>query len=57
MKEYSVKIIETLEKIVNIKADSEKEALELVSDGYYDSLYILYPEDHVNTDFTINKDK
>lgn len=53
MKKYKIKVVETLEKIVEIEADTEKEALEEALDKYSEEEIILYPEDHVNTEFYV----
>ena len=44
MKEYDIKITETLEKTVTVEAASREEAEEQVRQAYYDSEYILDSE-------------
>lgn len=51
MKEYDVKITETLEKTVTIKAASREEAEEKVRQAYYDSEYILDYENFTGVEF------
>lgn len=51
MKEYDIKITETLERTVTVKAASKDEAEEMVKDGYYKSEHILDAEDFKEVDF------
>ena len=51
MKEYDVKITETLEKTVTVEAASREEAEEKVRQAYYDSEYILDSENFTGVDF------
>lgn len=44
MKEYDVKITETLEKTVTVQAESHDAAEEQVRAAYYNSEYILTPK-------------
>ena len=51
MKEYDVKITETLEKTVTVQASSREEAEEKVNAAWSNSEYILDSEDFVGVDF------
>lgn len=50
-----MKIVETLEMIINVKACSEKEALEMVLSDYNSEKYVLDYRNHVSTDFDISE--
>ena len=47
MKEYDVKITETLEKTVTVQAESHDAAEEQVRAAYYNSEYILLSLIHI----------
>ncbi|MDO4515054.1 MAG: DUF3846 domain-containing protein [Lachnospiraceae bacterium] len=51
MKEYDVKITETLEKTVTVQAESRDAAEEQVKSAYYNSEYILDAENFTGVDF------
>lgn len=51
MKTYYISITETLNKIVKVKAEDEREALHKASDAYYRGEVVLDSEDFVDTDF------
>lgn len=51
MKEYDVKITETLEKTVSIAAESREEAEKQVRAAYYNSEYILDSENFTGVEF------
>lgn len=51
MKTYYISITETLNKIVEVKAEDEREALRKASDAYYRGEIVLDSEDFVDTDF------
>ena len=51
MKEYDIKITETLEKTVTVEAASHEEAEEQVRQAYYDSEYILDSENFTGVEF------
>ena len=51
MKEYDIKITETLEKTVTVEAASCEEAEEQVRQAYYDSEYILDSENFTGVEF------
>lgn len=51
MKEYDVKITETLEKTVTVQAESRDAAEEQVKDAYYNSEYILDAENFTGVQF------
>ena len=51
MKEYDIKITETLEKTVTVEAASREEAEEQVRQAYYNSEYILDSENFTGVEF------
>lgn len=51
MKEYDVKITETLEKTVTVQAESRDAAEEQVKSAYYNSEYILDAENFTGVEF------
>ena len=51
MKEYDIKITETLEKTVTVEAASREEAEEQVRQAYYGSEYILDSENFTGVEF------
>ena len=51
MKEYDVKITETLEKTVTVQAESRDAAEEQVKDAYYNSEHILDAENFTGVQF------
>lgn len=51
MKEYDIKITETLEKTVTVEAASREEAEKQVVQAYYDSEYILDSENFTGVEF------
>lgn len=58
MKTFKVRITETLEKVVTIQAETEKEALQLADDNYRAAQddYVLDAENFTNVDFKVLKD-
>lgn len=51
MKKYKVEIRETLSRVVEIEANSSKEALETVEDLYLDCAYVLDENDFKRCEF------
>lgn len=51
MKTYYISVTETLNKIVEVHADSEQEALQKAEDAYYNGEIVLDSEDFVDTQF------
>ncbi|MGF6990531.1 hypothetical protein M2150_001796 [Lachnospiraceae bacterium PM6-15] len=51
MKTFKVTITETLSKTVEIKANSSREAEQMVMDNWKDSQYILGSEEFTGVDF------
>lgn len=49
MKKYKMEIKETLQKIIEISADSLEEAKEKVEEMYRKEEVILYPDNHIDT--------
>ena len=48
---FRVTITETLKRLVEVEADSQYEAEQIVSDGWNNSKYILVSEDFVDVKF------
>lgn len=42
---YTVEIIETLTKTIEVEASNKNEAIEKVKDDYFHGIIVLYPED------------
>ncbi len=57
MKEYDVKITETLEKTVTVQASSKEEAEEKVNAAWSNSEYVLDSEDFVGVDFKTENER
>ncbi len=57
MKEYDIKITETLEKTVTVEAAFREEAEEKVRQAYYDSEYILDSENFTGVDFGMKAER
>lgn len=57
MKEYDVKITETLEKTVTVEAESREAAEEQVKAAYYNSEYILDAENFTGVDFAMQAER
>ena len=51
MKTYYISVTETLNKIVEVHADSEQEALQKAEDSYYNGEFELDYNDRVDTEF------
>ena len=51
MKEYDIKITETLEKTVTVQAESEAAAEKKVKDAYYNQEHILDADNFTGVDF------
>lgn len=49
--EYDIEIKEVLSRIEKIEAESMGEAIDRAMELYYGQQIILYPEDHISTDF------
>ena len=57
MKEYDVKITETLEKTVTVQAESHDAAEEQVRAAYYNSEYILDSENFTGVEFGTTEER
>lgn len=57
MKRYYVSVTETLNKVVSVDAESEKDALEQVQKAYDDSVIILGPDNFVGELIEIEDDQ
>lgn len=51
MKTYYIKVTETLNKIVEVHAENEQEALQKAEDSYYNDEFELDYSDRVDTEF------
>ena len=56
MKEYAVKITETLEKIVYVQAESMYNAEEIAQEQYNRGEYILDADNFVGVEFEIERE-
>ena len=54
MKTYYISVTETLNKIVEVHAENEQEALQKAEDSYYNDEFELDYNDRVNTEFENN---
>lgn len=54
-KKFTVEVTETLQRQVEVEADSEQEALQKVKDLYRDEEIVLTWEDFVENDFQVIK--
>lgn len=52
MKTFYISVTETLNRIVEVHAEDEYEAIHKVSDAYYDGQIVLDSDDYVDVDFT-----
>lgn len=57
MKEFDIKITETLEKVVTVQAESQQEAEQKVSDAWKESEHILGAEDFIDVEFTTQDER
>lgn len=57
MKEYDVKITETLEKTITVQAESRDAAEEQVKNAYYNSEYILDAENFTGVEFGAQEER
>ena len=57
MKEYDVKITETLEKTITVQAESRDAAEEQVKNAYYNSEYILDAENFTGVKFGTQEER
>ena len=55
MKTFKVRITETLEKVIEVQAETEREALQLVDDNYRAAQddYILGADNFTGVDFKV----
>ena len=51
MKTFYISITETLNKIVEVHAEDDGEAIQKVSDAYYDGQIVLDSNDYVDVQF------
>lgn len=55
MEKFIVRIDETLTKVVEIEAEDENTALEMVKDSYYKCGIVLTADDYSDTNFSVSK--
>lgn len=51
MKTFYISVTETLNRIIEVHAEDKVEAIQKVSDAYYDGQVVLDSEDYVDVDF------
>ena len=56
MQKYLVSITETVNKIIEIESESEKEALNIAENKYYSGTINLFPSDYYDLNFKIKSD-
>ena len=56
-KVYQVEITETLQKIIEVEADNEQDAIEQVKSDYYACDIILDDTAYIDTEITIYKEE
>lgn len=57
MKEFDIKIKETLEKTVTVEAENREEAEEMVRQSYFDGEHILDADNFSEVDFTVDAER
>ena len=57
MKEFDIKIKETLEKTVTVEAESREEAEEMVRQSYFDGEHILDADNFTEVDFSVDAER
>ena len=50
-RKFMVTITETLKRTVEVEADDQYDAEQMVSDGWHDSKYVLGSEDFIDVEF------
>lgn len=54
MKKYTIEIIETMSRFIEIEAENENDAIDIVSKKYTNEEIILDSSDYSSTDFIVN---
>ena len=57
MKEFDIKIKETLEKTVTVEAENREEVEEMVRQSYFDGEHILDADNFTEVDFTVDAER
>ena len=57
MKEFDIKIKETLEKTVTVEAENQQAAEEMVRQAYFDGEHILDADNFSEVDFTVDAER
>lgn len=52
-KKYQVEIAETLQRIIEVKADSPEDAIQKIRKKYMDSEIVLDYSDYIDVDFSL----
>ena len=56
MKEYQVEVEEVLQRVIKVKANSEDEAIDIITRRYKDEEIVLDSEDFMDYDIHIYED-
>ena len=56
MQKYLIEVTETLQKTIEIIANSESEAISLVKEKYYHEEIVLNETNYIETKFEVRKD-
>lgn len=51
MKTFYISVTETLNRIVEVRAEDSQEAIQKATDAYYDGQIVLDSDDYVDVDF------
>ena len=57
MKEFDIKIKETLEKTVTVEAENRQDAEEMVRQAYFDGEHILDADNFSEVDFSVDAER
>lgn len=57
MQKFKVQVTEKLRRIIEIKAETQREAVDIAKKRYNDADFILDWKDHAGTTFKIKKEK
>lgn len=57
MKEFDVKITETLEKTITVEAENREQAEEMIRQAYFDGEYILDADNFTKVDFSVDAER
>ena len=57
MKKYSIEVLEVLSRIVEVEADDEKAAIEMIRQMYRNCKIVLDDSDYMVTEFSVKDEK